>query len=321
MAFDAAPFAEFRSRVLANVGGVILGKQAEIERVLVALLSRGHVLIDDVPGTGKTILARAIARSMGGEFRRVQFTPDLLPNDVTGVTVYDQQARTFEFREGPVFTNVLLADEINRATPRTQSALLEAMSEAQVTADGVTRKLPDPFLVLATQNPVEFEGTFPLPEAQLDRFQMRISLGYPSADAERQMLFDQRHVHPIESVESVVSLDHLRQLQSTVGDVHVDESVVTYLLGMVRGTRSHPGVALGASARGSLALFRGAQALAAMRDRAFVLPDDVKELAPWVLPHRTLVKPESALRGVTAQAIVGQLAESTTLTLEDRGSV
>ena len=222
MAIDPAPFADLWQTLRTNVGKVILGKDAEIERILVALLCRGHVLLDDVPGTGKTMLARAIATSLGGEFRRIQFTPDLLPNDVTGVSVYNQKSGEFEFRAGPVFANVLLADEINRATPRTQSALLEAMSETQVSADGVSRPLPTPFIVLATQNPVELEGTFPLPEAQLDRFMMRLSLGYPTFDDERNVLEGQRHGHPIDDLAQVSDLQTLADLQRDVGDVHVD---------------------------------------------------------------------------------------------------
>ena len=320
MAIDPAPFAELRETLSTNVGKVILGKEAEIERILVALLCRGHVLLDDVPGTGKTMLARSIAISLGGEFRRIQFTPDLLPNDVTGVSVFNQKSGEFEFRAGPVFANVLLADEINRATPRTQSALLEAMSETQVSADGVTRPLPTPFIVLATQNPVEFEGTFPLPEAQLDRFMMRQSLGYPTFADERNVLAGQRHGHPIDDLQQVSDLQTLADLQRGVGDVHVDDTVIEYLLRLVRATRDRPEVALGASPRGSLALHRAAQALAAVRGRSFVLPDDVKELAPSILAHRVLVSAEHSLRGVTSDALVRSLMESTELRLVDEGN-
>ncbi|MDE2902506.1 MAG: MoxR family ATPase [Chloroflexota bacterium] len=316
---DPAPFAELRQTLSTNVGKVILGKDAEIERILVALLCRGHVLLDDVPGTGKTMLARSIAISLGGEFRRIQFTPDLLPNDVTGVSVFNQKSGEFEFRAGPVFANVLLADEINRATPRTQSALLEAMSEAQVSADGVTRPLPTPFIVLATQNPVEFEGTFPLPEAQLDRFMMRLSLGYPTFADERNVLDGQRHGHPIDDLQQVSNLQTLADLQRGVGDVHVDDTVIEFLLRLVRATRDRPEVALGASPRGSLALHRAAQALAAVRGRSYVLPDDVKELAPSILAHRVLVSAEHSLRGVTSDALVRSLMESTELRLVDEG--
>ena len=317
MAIDPAPFADLWQTLRTNVGKVILGKDAEIERILVALLCRGHVLLDDVPGTGKTMLARAIATSLGGEFRRIQFTPDLLPNDVTGVSVYNQKSGEFEFRAGPVFANVLLADEINRATPRTQSALLEAMSETQVSADGVSRPLPTPFIVLATQNPVEFEGTFPLPEAQLDRFMMRLSLGYPTFDDERNVLEGQRHGHPIDDLAQVSDLQTLADLQRDVGDVHVDDTVIEFLLRLVRATRERPEVALGASPRGSLALHRAAQALAAIRGRSFVLPDDVKEVAPSILAHRVLVSAEHSLRGVSSDALVRSLMESTELRLVD----
>jgi len=307
------PITQFTDHVIRNVETVIVGKRQQIELLMVALLCQGHVLIEDVPGTGKTMLARAIAVSLGISFKRLQCTPDLLPNDITGVSVFNQQTNAFEFRPGPVFVNILLADEINRATPRTQAALLEAMQERQVTMDGVTRPLPAPFLVLATQNPIEYEGTFPLPEAQLDRFLMRLSLGYPEADDEVQMLRNLRKQHPIETVEQVVDGAELLNLHDTVTDVHVDESLERYILALVRATRSHPDVALGASPRGSLALYKTAQALAALCDRDYVIPDDIKALVPLTLAHRLLVKPESQLRGRTAEAILAEVLERTEL--------
>jgi MoxR-like ATPase len=307
------PTTEFASHVIRNVETVIVGKRQQIELMMVALLCQGHVLIEDVPGTGKTMLARAIAASMGISFKRLQCTPDLLPNDITGVSVFNQQTNAFEFRPGPVFVSILLADEINRATPRTQAALLEAMQERQVTMDGVTRPLPVPFLVLATQNPIEYEGTFPLPEAQLDRFLMRMSLGYPEVDDEAQMLRNLRKRHPIETISQVVDGAELRNLHDPITDVHVDESLERYILDIVRATRSHPDVALGASPRGSLALYKTAQALAALRARDYVIPDDVKMLAPLTLAHRLIVKPESQLRGRTAEAILAEILERTKL--------
>jgi MoxR-like ATPase len=304
---------EYTDQVIQNVETVIVGKRPQIELLMVALLCQGHVLIEDVPGTGKTMLARATAASMGMRFKRLQCTPDLLPNDITGVNVFNQQTNTFEFRPGPVFSNILLADEINRATPRTQAALLEAMQEQQATADGVTHPLPAPFLVLATQNPIEYEGTFPLPEAQLDRFLIRLSLGYPETGDEIQMLRNLRKQHPIETVEQVVDGTELIDLRDAVTDVHVDESLERYILSIVRATRSHPDVALGASPRGSLALYKTAQALAALRQRDYVIPDDVKRLVPLALAHRLIVKPESQLRGRTAEAILGEILERTEL--------
>jgi MoxR-like ATPase len=305
--------ARFSQTVTANVERVIVGKRQAIELALVALLCEGHLLIEDVPGVGKTMLARAIAISLGCSFKRLQCTPDLLPNDITGVSVYNQKTGEFEFRPGPAFVNILLADEINRATPRTQSALLESMGEFQVTVDGVTRPLPRPFLVMATQNPIEYEGTFPLPEAQLDRFLLRINLGYPSFEEEQQILLNLRRTHPIETLEQVVDASILPELQSTIWDVTVDETVRGYLVRLTRATRTHYDLALGASPRGSLGLFKASQALAAMRGRDYVLPDDVKFLAPYVLGHRLIVKPESALRGRTAQTVLRNLLEETKL--------
>jgi MoxR-like ATPase len=304
---------EFAERVVGNIETVIVGKQPQIEWLLVAMLCQGHVLIEDVPGTGKTMLARAAAASMGIGFKRLQCTPDLLPNDITGVSVFNQQNSSFDFRPGPVFVNILLADEINRATPRTQAALLEAMQEQQVTVDGVTRGLPAPFLVLATQNPIEYEGTFPLPEAQLDRFLIRLSLGYPEMEDEGRILRNLKKRHPIETVQQVVDGNELLALHEVVTDVHVDESLERYILNIVRATRTHPDVALGASPRGSLALYKTAQALAALRGREYVIPDDVKALAVLALAHRLLIRPESQLRGRTAQAILAEIMERTEL--------
>ena len=303
----------FAAAIIDNVEKVIVGKRASIEMLMVALLCEGHVLIEDVPGVGKTMLARAMAISLGCSFKRLQCTPDLLPNDVTGVSVYNQKTGEFEFRKGPAFVNVLLADEINRATPRTQSALLECMGEQQITVDGVTRSLERPFLVLATQNPIEYEGTFPLPEAQLDRFLMRLGLGYPSLADERQILLNLRRRHPIETLTQVVSGERLLELQPRVWEVHVDETVHEYVVRLVHATRRHADLALGASPRGSLALYKTAQALAAIRGRDYVLPDDVKLLVPLTLEHRLIIKPESALRGKTVGGVLGEILEGVEL--------
>ncbi|MBX7214348.1 MAG: MoxR family ATPase [Thermoflexales bacterium] len=312
---DVSRIADFATLLIDNVSRVIVGKRPALELLTVALLCDGHVLIEDVPGVGKTMLARAMATSMGGSFKRLQCTPDLLPNDVTGVSVFNQAGARFEFRPGPVFVNVLLADEINRATPRTQAALLEAMQERQVTLDGETRPLPRPFLVLATENPVEFEGTFPLPEAQLDRFLMRIGLGYPSAEDEKALLRALRREHPIDTLDAVTDAEALLSAQRLVWDVHLDETLEDYLIRLVTATRSHADLTLGASPRASLALARAARALAAVRGRDHVLPDDLKALAPHVLAHRLIVRPESELRGRNARGIVAQLLESTPLAL------
>jgi MoxR-like ATPase len=304
---------QFTDRVVDNVETVIVGKRQQIELLMVAMLCQGHVLIQDVPGTGKTMLARSVAASMGISFRRLQCTPDLLPNDITGVDVFNQKTQAFQFRPGPVFVSILLADEINRATPRTQAALLEAMQERQVTTGGVTRPLPEPFLVLATQNPIEYEGTFPLPEAQLDRFLMRLSLGYPATRDEIQILRNLRKQHPIETVGQVVSGDELLDLHDPVTDVHVDASLERYILSLVQATRNHPDLALGASPRGSLALYKTGQALAALEGRDYVIPDDIKTLVPLTLAHRLIVRPESELRGRTAEAILAEILEETEL--------
>jgi MoxR-like ATPase len=312
---STAPVAEFAERVTRNIETVIIGKRERIEYLLVALLARGHVLVEDVPGTGKTMLARAAAASMRLAFTRVQCTPDLLPNDIIGVAVYNQHSSDFEFRAGPVFTNILLADEINRATPRTQAALLEAMQERQVSAEGQTRPLPDPFLVIATQNPVEFEGTFPLPEAQLDRFLIRMPVGYISEEEEIQLLRAQRKAHPIDAVESVVDASELPALHDLVTDVHVDETLEHYIVEIVRLTRENGEIAVGASPRGSLALYKTSQALAAIRGRDYVIPEDIKEMVPITLPHRLIVRPESLLRGRTPEAILADILQNAPLNM------
>lgn len=306
---------EFTNQVIDNVEKVIIGKRTAIELMMVALLCEGHVLLEDVPGSGKTMLARSIATSLGIGFKRIQCTPDLMPNDVTGVSIFNQKSGEFEFRPGPIFVNILLTDEINRATPRTQSALLEAMQEQQVTVDGVTRELPRPFLVLATQNPIEYEGTFPLPEAQLDRFLMRISLGYPVAADERQILVNLQREHPINLLEKAVDGTRLLPLQKQVWDVHVDDTLQTYIVAIASATRNHPDLSLGISPRGSLALFKTAQALAAIRGRDHVIPDDIKYLMFATLSHRLILKPEAELRGRTSIMVLEEVLKSTSLDL------
>ncbi len=317
---DTAPVRELGRKLTESVGRVIVGKDDAIKLALVSLLCEGHILAEDVPGVGKTMLARALAGSLGCSFNRIQFTPDLLPSDVTGVSIFNQKNQEFEFRPGPVMSQILLADEINRATPRTQSALLECMEERQMTVDGVTRPLPRPFMVIATQNPVEYEGTFPLPEAQIDRFLIRLALGYPSAPDESQILIRLQYRHPIEDVQQVVTADELLATQRLVREVHVEDSVRDYIVALVRNTRSHPDVSLGASPRGSISLYRTAQALAALSGRDYVLPDDAKALAVSVLAHRLILRPESQLRGRTGAAVVGDILQKTPVVLEEEAS-
>jgi MoxR-like ATPase len=294
-------------RIIENVSKVIVGKTSVIEQALATLVADGHMLVEDVPGVGKTMLAKSIAISIGCSFKRIQFTPDLLPSDVTGISVYNQSNGEFEFREGPVMAQVVLADEINRATPKTQSALLEAMEENQVTVDGVTHRLESPFLVMATQNPIEYEGTFPLPEAQLDRFLMRISLGYPEFMEEMAIIEHQEKVHPIESLQPVSTPEEVISLQEAAKLVYVDQLVRRYIVSLSEATRSHREVSLGASPRASLGLFRTSRALALMRDRDYVIPDDVKLLAPAVMAHRLVLSPSARMRGVSSADVVTDL--------------
>ncbi len=297
-------------KVLANVERVIVGKHHEVRLALVALLCRGHLLIEDVPGTGKTVLAKAIARSLGCSFRRIQFTPDLLPSDVTGLSIYNQKTQECEFRPGPAMSQVVLADEINRATPKTQSSLLESMEERQATIDGTTYAMPDPFLVIATQNPIEYEGTFALPEAQLDRFMLRIRLGYPQPLEEVMILDEQKRHHPLDELEVVCSVDELRGMQNSIRDVYVDSSVSEYIVRLVGATRTHPDVYLGASPRGSIALYRAGQALAALMGRDYVIPDDIKALAEPALAHRLIIKTSSSIHDVQSGNVVRELLDS-----------
>ncbi|MDO8506257.1 MAG: MoxR family ATPase [Candidatus Limnocylindria bacterium] len=307
---DKSALARRISDVVANVEKVIFGKHQEVELALVALVCRGHILVEDVPGTGKTVLAKAIARSLGCSFRRIQFTPDLLPSDVTGVSIFNQRTNTFEFRPGPIMSQIVLADEINRATPKTQSALLESMEEHQVTVDGVTYQLPDPFLVMATQNPIEFEGTFPLPEAQLDRFFIRLQLGYPKDREEIAILDAQRVIHPLETIEQVLSAEELIQAQSAAKEIHIADQLKAYVVAVVNATRSHPDVYLGASPRGSLALARASQALALLQGRDFILPDDVKRLAAPTLAHRLILQPQARLKDLAATTVIAEVLAS-----------
>ena len=296
--------------IVDNVSKVIVGKQPVIKQALAAVIAKGHILIEDVPGVGKTMLAKSISSSIGCSFKRIQFTPDLLPSDIVGVSIYNQSTREFQFRPGPVMAQIVLVDEINRATPKTQSALLEAMEELQVSVDGVTRPLEQPFIVMATQNPIEYEGTFPLPEAQLDRFLMRISLGYPSFTDELSVIEQQEKTHPIDELEAVASPEDVIKLQKAAQNVYVDTAVREYIVGLIKATRTHEDVSLGASPRASLSMFRAVRGMAILRDRDYVIPDDVKELAYAVLAHRLILSPAARMRGLHTGQVIDGLLES-----------
>ncbi len=302
---------EIADRLLANVGKVILGKGSEGQLAVMALMCQGHLLIEDVPGVGKTMLARSVAKSIGGKFRRIQFTPDLLPADITGVSIYNQRNGEFEYREGPISAQVVLADEINRASPKTQAALLEAMEERQVTVDGVPHPMPSPFLVMATQNPIEYEGTFPLPETELDRFLVRLRLGYPEKADEMMVLEAQRYRHPIDEIGEVVDQEEIAGLQEAVKGVHVSEDVREYIVSVCAGTRDHPNLYLGASPRGSLAIYRLAQARAVADGRDYAIPDDVKALARPALGHRVILSSAARIQGATAADAIAEVLEQT----------
>jgi len=310
MAVDISSVQNLGEKLKENLSKVIIGKSETLSLTIIAFLCQGHILIEDVPGVGKTMLARSLAKSLGCSFKRIQFTPDMLPSDVTGVSIYNQNTREFEFRPGPLMAQVVLADEINRATPKTQSALLEAMEERQITVDGTTYGLPTPFIVLATQNPIEYEGTFPLPEAQLDRFLMRIDLGYTSLNDEIRILEQQKLIHPILKLEAVINTDEILFTQEAIKHIHVSLPVKRYIVEMVRETREHPDVYLGSSPRGSLGLYRAGQARAAFYGRDFVLPDDIKFLAPYILAHRIVVSPAARLTDVNATKIVREILDS-----------
>lgn len=298
-------------KIIDNVEKVILGKNRVIKLALAAMMAEGHILFEDVPGVGKTILVRSLARSIGCSFKRVQFTPDLLPSDITGVSIYNQKNNEFEFREGPILSQVVLADEINRATPRTQSALLESMAEKQITVEGISRRLADPFIVMATQNPIEYDGTFPLPEAQLDRFLIRLEIGYPEEQDEQQILENLQLQHPVETLKAVMTDQEFIELQDDVKKVHVDQKLRKYIVSLVNQSRNHSDLELGASPRGSIALMKMAQAWAVVNERDYIIPDDIKEIAPAVLAHRLIIKSKSRLRGADKEKIIAEIVRRT----------
>ena len=304
---DSGSIKNFRNKLHENISKVILGKPEVIDLLIMASVCKGHVLIEDVPGTGKTMLAKCLAKSLDAEFKRIQFTPDMLPSDVTGLSIFNQATREFEFRPGPLMANIVLADEINRATPKTQSALLEAMEEKQITVDGATHFLPAFFMVIATQNPIDYEGTFSLPEAQLDRFMMRLKIGYPEQDAEIAILNSQKVKHPIEGIKTIAGIDELITVQEEIKLVHVSDKIEKYIISIVKNTRENEEIYLGASPRGSLALYRLGQCRAAFLDRDFVIPDDIKFVAPFVLAHRIIPVPSTRLTDFEPQNLIEDL--------------
>jgi MoxR-like ATPase len=316
---DVAAVAAQASLIVDAVETAIVGKRQTVQSALAVLLSNGHLLIEDIPGVGKTTLAKALARAIGCEFRRIQFTPDLLPSDVTGTSVFNQKTGEFDFREGPVFANIVLADEVNRATPKTQSALLECMEERQVTVDGITHPLPSPFFVIATQNNIELSGTYPLPEAQLDRFAARLSIGYPGRQDEIRILENQQHGRPVDSITPVVDASDIVRIQGAIREIHVDPSLRHYILEIVTATRTNSGVSLGASPRGSLNLLFASQALAALTGRDYTTPDDIKAMAVPVLAHRIFVRPELRMKGQSPQAVVSDILERVPVPLGPAG--
>jgi MoxR-like ATPase len=302
---------EVSERIAQNVGQVIIGKRNEVRLAILGLLCRGHILLEDIPGVGKTMMARALSKTVGLSFSRIQFTPDMLPSDITGVSIFNQQTLQFEFRPGPIMSQIVLADEINRATPKTQSSLLEAMEERQVTVDGITYAMANPFMILATQNPIEYEGTFPLPEAQLDRFLIRIQMGYPTPAEELTILSAQQYQHPIQNIQQAITLEELLRAQSAVQQVYVADEIKQYIVALITATRTHPDIYLGSSPRGSLALFRTAQARAAMAGRDYVIPDDVKALAEVTLAHRVIVGASARMKDISARVIIQEIVTTT----------
>ena len=308
---SATPVQDIAERIANSVGEVIIGKGNEVRLTILGLLCRGHILLEDIPGVGKTMMAKSLAKAVGCTFNRIQFTPDMLPSDITGVSIYNPKNREFEFRPGPIMAQIVLADEINRATPKTQSALLEAMEEGQMTVDGVTYRLSNPFMIMATQNPIEYEGTFPLPEAQLDRFMVRIQMGYPQPQDELKILSAQQYQHPLESLQQVVSLQEMLAVQQLIKDIYVAKEVKQYIINLITASRRHPDVYLGSSPRGSLALFRTSQARAAMTGRDYVIPDDVKALAEVSLAHRIIVGPAARIKNITSRTVVQDILQST----------
>ena len=308
---SSAPVQEIAERIASSVGQVILGKRNEVRLTILGLLCRGHILLEDIPGVGKTMMAKSLARAVGCTFNRIQFTPDMLPSDITGVSIFNPKTREFEFRPGPIMAQIVLADEINRATPKTQSALLEAMEEGQMTVGRVTYRLSNPFLIMATQNPIEYEGTFPLPEAQLDRFLIRIQMGYPQPEDELKILASQQYQHPIQNLQQVVTLKEMLTVQKLIKDVYVAKEVQQYIINLITASRRHGDVYLGSSPRGSLALFRTSQGRAAMSGRDFVIPDDVKALAEVTLAHRIIVGPAARMKNITSRTIVQDILQST----------